>query len=92
MYRHVQQKRVTAHTGNDKDCAMSANQVVVKGCVWVVGTNRRALLLTRDVEAEAEAGSGGSGSAKIPPLPLSHRREEWREKRNWFCYPSEKSK
>ena len=19
------------------------------------------------------------------------RREEWREKRNWFCYPSEKS-
>ena len=25
------------------------------------------------------------------PLPLPHRREEWREKRNWFCYPSEKS-
>ena len=33
----------------------------------------------------------GSGSAKIPPLPLPHRREESREERNWFCYPSEKS-
>ena len=33
---------------------------------------------TRDVEAEAEA---GSGSAKNPPLPLPHRREEWREKK-----------
>ena len=31
----------------------------------------------------------GSGSAKIPPLPLPHGREEWREKRNWVCYPSE---
>ena len=31
----------------------------------------------------------GSGSAKIPLLP--HRREECRKKRNWFCYPSEKS-
>ena len=30
----------------------------------------------------------GSGSAKNPPLPLPHRREEWREKRNWFCSPS----
>ena len=28
----------------------------------------------------------GSGSAKNPPLPLPHRREEWRKKRNWFCY------
>ena len=28
----------------------------------------------------------GSGSAKNPPLP--HRKEEWRKKRNWFCYPS----
>ena len=33
----------------------------------------------------------GSRSAKIPPLPLPHRREESREKRNWFFYPSEKS-
>ena len=33
----------------------------------------------------------GSGSAKNLPLPLPHRREEWREKRNWFCCPSEKS-
>ena len=37
---------------------------------------------------EAEA---GSESAKIPPLALPHRREEWREERNWFCYLSEKS-
>ena len=29
----------------------------------------------------------GSRSAKNPPLLLPHRREEWREKRNWFCYP-----
>ena len=29
----------------------------------------------------------GSGSAKNPLLPLPHRREEWRQKRNWFCYP-----
>ena len=41
-------------------------------------------LATRDVEAEVEAGSG-RGSAKNPPLPLPHRREEWRKKRNWFC-------
>ena len=27
------------------------------------------------------------GSAKIPPLLLPHRKEESREKRNWFCYP-----
>ena len=27
-------------------------------------------------------------SAKNPPLPLPHRREEWRKKKNWFCYPS----
>ena len=27
----------------------------------------------------------GSGSAKNPPLP--HRREEWRKKSNWCCYP-----
>ena len=33
----------------------------------------------------------GSGSAKTLPLPLPHRREEWREKRNWFGCPSEKS-
>ena len=35
-----------------------------------------------------ESGSGGSASAKTPPLPLPRRREEWREKRNCFCYPS----
>ena len=58
-------------------------------------------LTTRDVEAEAGSwmrkrwkryffcGSGGGrGSAKNPPLPLPHKREEWREKRNLFCYPS----
>ena len=33
-----------------------------------------------EAEAEAGSGSGGRRSAKNPPLPLPHRREEWREK------------
>ena len=53
------------------------------------------------MKAEAEAGSrsGGSGpfsaeaeARKFHSLPLPHGREEWKEKRNWFCYFSEKSK
>ena len=51
-----------------------------------------SLLRTRDVEAEAVEAvlflwkrsffcGSGSRSVKNPPLPLPHRREEWREKK-----------
>ena len=35
--------------------------------------------------SSAQGCGSGSRSAKILPLP--HRREEWRKKRNCFCYP-----
>ena len=83
--KELQQKYPCFRKGRDE---FEAECITYGYGAFVSVANKSKLSLDMHEDSSKQGCESGSGSAKNPPLPLPHRMEEWREKRNWFCYPS----